>query len=74
MYFYANLITRFCEVSISFRAWGLSECSIDGLQPIPRESVTKGMTAMLVEQTKEVLEKSFVFVHQHDGDDITCKP
>ena len=33
---------------------------IDGLQPIPRDSVNKDMAAMLVEQTEEVLEKSFV--------------
>ena len=44
---------------------------IDGLQPIPRDSVNNGMAAMLVEQTKEVFEKSFVHVHQHGGDDIT---
>ena len=36
---------------------------IDGLQPIPRGSGNKGMGAMLVEQTEEVLEKSFVYVH-----------
>ena len=36
----------------------------DGLQPIPTDSVNKGTAAMLVEQTKEVLEKSFVYVHQ----------
>ena len=41
---------------------------IDDLQPIPRESVNKGMAAMLAEQTKEVLEQSFVYVHQHGGD------
>ena len=29
------------------------------------------MAAMLVEQTKEVLGKSFVYVHQHGGDDVT---
>ena len=46
----------------------------DGLQPIPRDSVNKGMAAMLLEQTKEVLEKSFVYVHQHGGDDVTWKP
>ena len=44
---------------------------IDGLQPIPRDSVDKGIATMLVEQTKEVLEKSFVYVHQHGGDDVT---
>ena len=45
--------------------------SIDCLQPIPRDSVNKGMTAMLVEQTKEVWEKSFVYVHHHGGNDVT---
>ena len=44
---------------------------IDGLQPVPRDSVSKGMAAMLVEQTKEGLEKSLVYVHQHGGDDVT---
>jgi len=34
--------------------------TIDGLQPIPRDSVNKGIAAMLVEQTNEALEKSFV--------------
>ena len=29
------------------------------------------MAAMLVEQTKDVLENSFVYVHQHGGDDVT---
>lgn len=32
--------------------------TIDGLQPIPRDLVNKGMAAMLVEQTKQVWEKS----------------
>ena len=45
--------------------------TIDGLQPIPIDLVNKGMAAMLVEQTKEVLEKSFVFVHKDGGDDLT---
>ena len=44
---------------------------IDGLQPIPKDSVNKGVAAMLVEQTKEVLDKSFVDVHQHGGGDVT---
>ena len=47
---------------------------IDGLQSVPTDSVNKGMAAKLVEQTKEVLEKSFVYVHQHGGDDVTQKP
>ena len=54
--------------AVSTLAW------IDGLQPIPRVSVNKGMAAMLVEQTKEVLEKSFVYAYQHGGDDVTWKP
>ena len=29
------------------------------------------MAAMLVEQTKETFKKSFVYVHQHGGDDVT---
>ena len=29
------------------------------------------MAAMLVEQTKEVWEKSFLYVHQSGGDEIT---
>ena len=40
---------------------------IDGLQPIPRDSANKGTAAMLVEQTKGVLEKSFVNVLQRGG-------
>ena len=44
--------------------------TIDGLQPIPRDSANKGMAAMLVEQTKEILEKSFVYVHHHGGEDV----
>ena len=36
-----------------------------------RDPVNKGMAAMLVEQTKEVLEETFVYVHQHGGDDVT---
>ena len=53
---------------LTLLAW---ELHIDGLQPIPRDSVNNGMAAMLVEQTKEVKEKSFVYVHQHGGDDVT---
>ena len=55
-------------------AVGLAACTafiFDGFQPIPRDSINKGMAAMLVEQTKEVLEKSFVYVHQHGCDDVT---
>ena len=37
-----------------------------GLQPIPRDPANKGVA--------EVLEKSFVYVHQHGGDDVTWKP
>ena len=44
---------------------------IDGLQQVPRDSVSKGIAAMLVKQTKEVLEKSLVYIHQHGGDDVT---
>ena len=46
-----------------------SDFIIDGLQPIPRGLVNKDMATMLVKQTKGVLEKSFVYAHQHDGDD-----
>ena len=47
---------------------------IGGLQPVPRDSVNKGVVAMLGEQTKEANPKSFVYDHQHGGDDVTCKP
>ena len=43
---------------------------IDGLQPIPRDSINKGMAAMLVEQ----INKSFgetVYDHQHGSDGVT---
>ena len=50
---------------------GLKSYTIDGLQPIPRASVNKGMAVMLVEQTKEVLEEYFVYVHQYGGDNKT---
>ena len=40
-----------------FAGQGKHSCSIDGLQPI-RDYVDKSMATMLVEQTKEVLEKS----------------
>ena len=33
----------------------------DGWQTILRDSGNKGMAAMLVEQTKEVLEKTFLY-------------
>ena len=36
----------------------------------PKDSVNKGMVVMLVEQTKGLLEKSFVYVHQRGGDDV----
>ena len=45
--------------------------AIDGLQPVPRNSFDKGMVTMLMEQTKEAFEKSFVYAHQHGSDDIT---
>ena len=48
--------------------------AIDGLQPIPRDSANKSTAAMLVKQTKDVFEKSFVYVHHHGGDDATQKP
>ena len=34
--------------------------SIDGLQPIPRDSVVKGAAAMLDDQAKEANEKSYL--------------
>ena len=46
--------------------------SIDGLQPISRYSLV--VAAMSVEQTKEAIEKSFVYDHQRGGDDVICKP
>ena len=33
--------------------------------------MNKGMAAMLVEQTKQVLEKIFVYVHKHGSDNVT---
>ena len=36
---------------------------------LPIGLLNKGMATMLVEQTKEVVEKSFVYAHQHGGDD-----
>ena len=53
---------------------GLKSYTIDGLQPIPRDSFNKGMAVMLVEQTKEVLEEYFVYVYQYGGDNKTWKP
>ena len=47
--------------------------SILDLQSIPRESNNKDMAAMLVELTREANEESFVIVHQHGGNDVTCK-
>ena len=35
--------------------------------------ITKTMLAMLVELTIEANEESFVIVHQHGGNDVTCK-
>jgi hypothetical protein len=43
-----------------------------GLQSFPRECEDKDMAAMLVPQTKEANEKSFVNVLQHGGYDVTC--
>ena len=43
------------------------------LQSIPRESNNKDVAAMLVELTIEANEESFVIVHQHGGNDVTCK-
>ena len=43
------------------------------LQSIPRESNNKDVVAMLVELTIEANEESFVIVHQHGSNDITCK-
>ena len=31
------------------------------------------MAAMLVELTREANEEPFVIVHQHGGNDVTCK-
>ena len=45
----------------------------DGSQPIPRDSNDKDMAAMLDELTIEADEESFVIVHQHGGNDVTCK-
>ena len=47
--------------------------SILDLQSIPRESNNKDVAAMLVELTIEANEESFVIVHQHGGNDVTCK-
>ena len=44
------------------------------LQPIPRDPKDNGVAAMLVVLTKGANEKSFVYDHQHGGDDVTCKP
>ena len=43
------------------------------LQSIPRESNNKDVAAMLVELTREANEEPFVIVHQHGGNDVTCK-
>ena len=43
------------------------------LQSISRESNNKDVAAMLVELTREANEESFVIVHQHGGNDVTCK-
>ena len=51
----------------------VSSLAILDLQSIPRESNNKDMAAMLVELTREANEESFVIVHQHDGNDVTCK-
>ena len=48
-------------------------CGILDLQSIPRESNNKDVAAMLVELTREANEESFVIVHQHGGNDVTCK-
>ena len=47
--------------------------SILDLQSIPRESNNKDVAAMLDELTIEANEESFVIVHQHGGNDVTCK-
>ena len=47
--------------------------SILDLQSIPRESNNKDVAAMLVELTREANEEPFVIVHQHGGNDVTCK-
>ena len=36
--------------------------------------MTKVMAAILVYTTKESNYNSIVIVHQHGGDDVTCKP
>ena len=51
----------------------MSEKLILDLQSIPRESNNKDVAAMLVELTREANEESFVIVHQHGGNDVTCK-
>ena len=43
---------------------------VDGLQPFHRESKEKDVVAMLVELTIESIEKSFVIVLHHGGNDI----
>ena len=43
------------------------------MQSVPRESNDKDMAAMLDELTIEANEESFVIVHQHGGNDVTCK-
>ena len=47
--------------------------SIDGLQSIARESNDKDVVAMLDELTIEANEESFVIIHQHGSNDVTCK-
>ena len=58
--------------SIIFLARIKSKHILD-LQSIPRESNNKDVAAMLVELTIEANEESFVIVHQHGGNDVTCK-
>ena len=66
----SKFIAAPCLCQLNLLELVANQQSIDGLQPIPRDTINEGMATMLVEQTKEVLEKSFVYVHQHGGDDI----
>ena len=53
------------------RAW---ERRVGACRPSSLQSalmVNQSPDIMPVEQTKEVLEKCFVYVHQHGGDDVT---
>ena len=55
-------------------AIGMLKRFIDGLEAIPRDSVDKGVAAIMAEQTEGAIEKSFVCDHQHAGNNVICKP